>query len=255
MNSDIFDVNRKNVLITGASQGLGLAFAEGFLKNGATVILNDVLKEQLEGTVKRFCNDGYNARGYCFDITDEKLVAASIGLIENEVGPIDILINNAGIQRRAALSDLSIGDWRAVIDVNLTSAFIVSQAVSKMMIKRNCGKIINITSINAELARQNIAAYCAAKGGLKMLTKSMATEWGQHNINVNAIGPGYILTDLTAPLSKDPAFDSWVKSEVPLQRWGETKDLVGCAIFLASSASDYLSGQTIYIDGGWQASL
>ncbi len=255
MDSHFFDVQDKIVLITGSSRGIGLAFAKGFLQAGSTVILNDIDEKQLAATVQKLQNEGYKAFGYSFNIADEEQVQTSIASIEQEVGSIDVLINNAGIQKRGPLEEISSSDWRQVIDVNLTSAFLMGKAVVKGMIARKSGKIINITSINAELARQNIGPYCTAKGGLKMLTKSMATEWGKYNINVNAIGPGYMLTELTNALANDPVFDAWVKNEVPLNRWGLTDDLVGCAIFLASRASDYLTGQTIYIDGGWQASL
>ncbi len=249
------DIHNKIVLITGSSKGIGLNFAEAFLKEGAIVVLNDILEEQLNSTVQRLQKAGYRAYGYCFDVSNETQVEKSVDKIEAEVGPIDILINNAGMQARFPLEEFPITAWRKIIDVNLTSAFIVGQCCAKKMIPRNYGKIINITSLNAEFARQNIAAYCSAKGGLKMLTKSMSTEWGKYGITVNAIGPGYFITDITAPLAADPQFDAWVKSEVPLGRWGKLEDLTGAALFLASQAADYITGQTIYIDGGWQASL
>ncbi len=255
MENNLFDIKGKVVLITGAARGIGNSFAEGFLKQGAKVVLNDIREELLSESVNRLKAEGYDACGYCFDISDEKQVIANISQIEEDAGPVDILLNNAGIQKRTALEELSTEDWKKVLDINLTSAFIMGKAVVKSMKSRKYGKIINISSINAEMARPDIGAYCTAKGGLKMLTKSMASEWGKYNINVNAIGPGYILTEMTSALSEDPEFDSWVKSEVPLQRWGRTEDLIGCAVFLASEASNYLSGQSIYIDGGWQASL
>lgn len=255
MNTDYFDIQEKIVLITGSSRGIGLAFAKGFLNAGCTVVLNDINETQLTQTMQQLKDEGHKAFGYAFNIADEVQVNENIAAITKDVGPIDVLVNNAGIQKRAPLEEMTSSDWRQVLDVNLTSCFLMGKAVAKSMIERKMGKIINITSINAELARQNIAPYCTAKGGLKMLTKSMATEWGKYNINVNAIGPGYTLTELTSPLADDPAFDAWVKSEVPLNRWGRPEDLVGCALFLASPAASYISGQTIYIDGGWQASL
>ena len=212
-------------------------------------------KETLTKVTAELKSRGYKAYAYAFDVSDEEQVKKAVDSIEEKVGPIDILINNAGIHRRNMLIDMTSEEWRKVIDVNLTSAFLVGQAVARKMIPRGKGKIINITSLNAELARQNIANYSSAKGGLKMLTKSMATEWGRYGITCNAIGPGYIETDLTKPLTEDPEFDGWVKKEVPLGRWGKPEDIIGTAIFLGSSASDYINGYTIYVDGGWQACL
>ena len=255
MYNPMFDVGGKIVLITGSGRGLGLTYAKGYLKAGATVILNDVVEETLKEVVAGLREEGYNAYGYCFDVSDENSVKDAVARIEAEVGPIGVLINNAGIHRRAPLAEMSAADWRKVIDVNLTSAFLVGQAVAQGMIARKKGKIINITSLNAVLARTNIANYSSAKGGLTMLTKSMATEWGRFGVTCNAIGPGYIKTDLTKPLVEDPEFNSWVVSEVPLGRWGDPEDIVGTAIFLGSPASDYINGYTIFVDGGWQACL
>lgn len=255
MYNPLFDIEGKIALITGSGRGLGLSYAKGYLKAGAIVILNDIVQEELDATVKQLQEEGYKAYGYAFDVSDEAAVNEAIEKMEQEVGPIDIVINNAGIHRRAPLEEMTAANWRKVIDVNLTSAFLVGQAVAKHMIKRGKGKIINITSLNAELARTNIANYSSAKGGLKMLTKSMATEWGKYGLTCNAIGPGYIQTALTQPLVDDPQFDGWVKSEVPLGRWGVPEDIVGTAIFLGSPASDYINGFTIYVDGGWQACL
>ena len=253
MYNPLFDVEGKIVLITGSGRGLGLAYAKGYLKAGA--ILNSTSAEKLAETVAMLRADGYNAYGYSFDVSDENKVIEAIEEIENTIGPIDVLINNAGIHKRNMLINMSPNEWRKVIDVNLTSAFLVGQAVARKMMVRGTGKIINITSLNAELARANIANYSSAKGGLKMLTKSMATEWGPLGITCNAIGPGYIETDLTKPLVEDPKFDAWVKSEVPMGRWGKPEDIIGTAIFLGSAASDYINGYTIYVDGGWQACL
>lgn len=255
MYNPLFDVEGKIVLITGSSRGLGLAYAKGYLEAGATVVMNATGKEKLAKAVEDFVGQGYKAYGYCFDVSDEQQVKLAVEQIEKEVGPIDILINNAGIHRRNLLINMTGEEWRKVVDVNLTSAFLVGQAVAKKMLERKKGKIINITSLNAELARANIANYSSAKGGLKMLTKSMATEWGRDGITCNAIGPGYIETELTKPLTEDAEFDSWVKKEVPLGRWGKPEDIVGTAIFLGSPASDYINGYTIYVDGGWQACL
>jgi gluconate 5-dehydrogenase len=252
---DYFNVKDKVVLITGSSRGIGHTLASGFASAGSTVILNGTSQETLDKAVNNFEKAGVTVYGYRFDVTDYKLVEKMIPEIENEVGAIDILVNNAGIHRRAPMSEMKMEEWSRVIEVNLNAVFFLSQQVAKGMMKRAKGKIINISSINAEGARPTIANYCAAKGGIKMLTKSMATEWGPYNIQSNAIGPGYFKTELTRILQEDPAFDAWVRQEVPLQRWGDPDELVGTAIYLASRASDFVNGITIYIDGGWQASL
>lgn len=252
---NIFDVSGKRVLITGSSRGIGFTLAKGFAEFGATVILNSRHADDVQRSVETLRQCGGTVVGYAFDISDSAAVDAQIGRIEAEVGAIDVLINNAGIHRRAPLETMTEADWRMVLDVNLTSAFVVSKTVVKGMIQRQQGKIINITSLNAEAARPTIGNYCASKGGLKMLTKAMATEWGKYNIQVNAIGPGYFKTDLTQNLAADPQFDAWVKQEVPLGRWGEPEELIGTAIYLASRAADYVNGFTVYVDGGWQASL
>lgn len=242
-------------MITGAARGLGFCIARGLAEAGAAVVLNDILQAELEKSVSLLQHTGLKAAGFRFDVTEYDQVEAQMQRIEEQVGPVDVLINNAGIHKREPLVQMSPDNWRKVVDVNLTSAFIVGQCAAKRMIKRRQGKIINITSINAEMARPSIANYCAAKGGLKMLTKSMALEWGPYNITANAIGPGYFITELTRTLAADPDFDAWVKGEVPLGRWGEPEDLIGTAVFLSSAASDYVNGQTLYVDGGWQAGL
>ena len=253
--TNMFSLAGRVALVTGSAQGLGFTIARGMLDAGAKVVLSDVSAAALDRARAALAAEGLDAAAYVFDISDEAQVTEAVAAIESEVGPIDILVNNAGIHKRNLLIDMPVENWRKVIDVNLSGAFIVGRAVARGMIARKYGKIINIASINAMMVRPNIGNYCAAKGGIVTLTKSMATEWGEYNINVNAIGPGYFLTDLTRPLSEDAEFDAWVKSEVPLRRWGDPKDLVGLAVMLASPASDYISGQTIYVDGGWQACL
>jgi gluconate 5-dehydrogenase len=253
--NDLFTIKDKLILVTGSSQGIGRSLAEGYARAGAKVIINGRNQGKIGPVVAGLRQDGYQAEGRAFDVTDKAAVAGAVDNIEREIGPIDVLVNNAGIQRRAPFEQLSLEDWQAVLETNLTSVFIISQLVAKRMIPRRQGKIINITSLNAEAARVNISNYCAAKGGLKMFTKSLATELGRYNIQANAIGPGYIETELTQKLMADPEFDAWVKNEVPLGRWGKTADLIGAAIFLASPASDYVNGQTLYVDGGWRASL
>ena len=253
--TDLFSLKGKVALVTGSARGLGFTVARGMWEAGARIVLSDGSDEALQQALATLRAEGCEAAGYVFDISDEAQATAAVAVIETEVGPIDILVNNAGIHRRSPLIDMPVENWRKVIDVNLSGAFIVGRAVARGMIARKRGKIINIASINAQMVRPNIGNYCAAKGGIVTLTKSMATEWGRYNINVNAIGPGYFLTDLTKPLSEDADFDAWVKSEVPLGRWGRPEELVGLAVMLASPASDYINGQTIYIDGGWQACL
>lgn len=252
---DLFSVKDKVVLITGSTRGLGYSFAKGFVDAGAHVVINGRNQGNVDHVVEQFRKQGGKASGVAFDVTNQQEVKTSIQWVEKEVGPIQVLINNAGIQKRAPLEEMSPEDWKTVIDVNLNSAFYISQATFTYMKKRNKGKIINITSLNAEKARPTIGNYSAAKGGLKMLTKAMATEWGEYNIQVNAIGPGYFQTELTEKLVNDPSFDGWVKSEVPLQKWGLPEELIGTAIYLASNASNYVTGHTVYVDGGWQASL
>lgn len=252
---NLFSVKGKTVLITGSSRGLGKTLASGFADAGAEVVINGRDQDRLKAAEREFRNAGKHVLSKAFDVTVEAEAGEAIAELDGETDGIDILINNAGIQRRGLLKDLSVDDWDAVIRGDLTSAFLVSRAAVRSMIKKKQGTIINITSLMAEKARNTTGNYCAAKGGLKMLTKAMAAEWGDHGIRVNAIGPGYFLTDMTKPLTQDPKFDGWVKSEVPLGRWGNPEELIGTAIYLASDASSYVTGQTIYVDGGWFASL
>lgn len=221
------------------------------------MILNGMDEERLDKAVATLNNKDYPGlvQGYAFDVSDEEQVNNAVDQVEAEVGPIDILINNAGIHKRHMLMDMPLEDWKQVIDTNLTGMFIVSKAVAAKMIARGRGKIINLASLNAELARANIANYSSSKGGVVMLTKSMATEWGEFGITANAVAPGYIETDLTKPLIEDPEFNAWVTSEVPMRKWGKPEDVVGTILFLASPAADYINGFTIYVDGGWKASL
>lgn len=253
--ADLFDISGQVVLITGSSRGLGFAFATGFAEAGAKVVVNGTSSRTVDPAVERIRQQGGLAWGCPFDVTDDDRVEQSIAWIEREVGPIDVLINNAGIQRRAPLEGLTLENWTTVIDVNLTGVFIVTMRVGQAMIARKRGTIINVSSLNAEGSRPTIANYCAAKGGLEAFTRSIATEWGKYNVRANAIAPGYFLTDLTRPLAEDPAFDAWVRQNVPLGRWGDPSELVGTAIFLASKASSYISGRVIAVDGGWRASL
>jgi len=250
-----FDVAGKVALITGSSRGLGFAFAKGFADAGAKVVINGTRSDTVIPAVEEVREAGGFAQGYPFDVTDERQVAESVARIEDEVGPIDVLVNNAGIQRRGPLAEMPMAAWQEVIDVNLTGVFTVTKHVVDGMIEREEGAIVNISSLNAQGARPTIGNYCAAKGGLEALTRSMATEWGPHGIRANAIAPGYFITDMTHPLVEDPEFDGWVRGNIPLGRWGDPSELVGAVIFLSSPAASYINGQVITIDGGWRASL
>ena len=244
-----FGLQGRRALVTGSSRGIGLAIARAFAAAGAEVVLNGRDTSVLDAAVAALKSEGYHASGQAFDVTDENAVAAA----REATGAIDVLVNNAGIQRRSALVDMSLADWETVISTNLTSAFLVSRAFVPAMIESKAGKIINVCSLMSELARPTTANYAAAKGGLKMLTRAMCGEWAQHNIQINGIGLGYIATELTAPLMTDEKFDSWIKGRTPAGRWGEVSDLTGAAVFMASSASDFLNGQILMIDGGLTA--
>jgi gluconate 5-dehydrogenase len=252
---NLFDVSDRVILITGSSRGLGFAFASGFAQVGARVVINGTRSETVDPAVAKIRHEGGYAVGYPFDVTDPAQVESAVARMEREVGSIEVLVNNAGVQRRAPLEEQTLADWRDVLEVNLSAVFIVSQCVGKRMIERRSGSIINITSLNAEGARPTIAPYCASKGGLALFTQSLATEWGQYGIRANAIAPGYFITEMTQPLADNPEFDAWVKGNVPLGRWGDPSELIGAAVFLASEASSYITGRTITVDGGWRASL
>lgn len=251
-----FSLKGKVALVTGASYGIGFAIASAIGEAGAKIVFNDRKPESIEKGVAAYRKLGIDARGYICDVTDEPAVQAMVEQIEQEVGVIDILVNNAGIIKRIPMLQMSAEDFRQVVDIDLNGPFIVSKAVIPSMIKKGGGKIINICSMMSELGRETVSAYAAAKGGLKMLTKNIASEYGQYNIQCNGIGPGYIATPQTAPLrevqpdgSKHP-FDQFILSKTPANRWGEASDLGGPAVFLASPASDFVNGHILYVDGG-----
>ena len=257
MSINLFDLTGKVALITGGTHGLGMAMAIGLGNAGATLVINGASSQQkLDSAVAEYKSVGLKAFGYLFDVTNENQVIQNINKIEKEVGVIDILVNNAGIIKRTPLEDMEVEDFEQVLKVDLVSPFIMSKHVIKGMISRGEGKIINICSMMSELGRNTVGAYAAAKGGLKMLTKNMATEWSKHNIQVNGIGPGYFATSQTAPIRVDGhPFNDFIISRTPAGRWGNPKDLQGTAIFLASKASDFVSGQIVYVDGGILATI
>ena len=256
MSINLFDLTGKVALVTGAVHGLGMAMAKGLGNAGATIVVNNHSKDSLEAAVAEYKACGLKAYGYVFDVTDEKAVEVAIAKIEKEVGAIDILVNNAGIIKRTPIVEMEASDFRQVIDVDLVGPFIVSKFVAKGMINRGGGKIINICSMMSELGRDTVSAYAAAKGGLKMLTKSMATEWAKFNIQTNGIGPGYFATSQTAPIRVDGhPFNEFIIKRTPAARWGTPEDLQGAAIFLSSKASDFVNGHVVYVDGGILATI
>lgn len=253
---NMFDLTGKRALITGAVHGLGMAMAKALGHAGAELIVNNHTPDMLAEAKKEYESEGLKVHTYVFDVTDDKAVEKHIDLIESEVGPIDILINNAGIIMRVPMEDMETSDFRAVVDVDLVGPFIVSKYVGRKMISRKEGKIININSMMSELGRNTVSAYAAAKGGLKMLTKNMATEWAKHNIQTNGIGPGYFATSQTAPIRVDGhPFNEFILNRTPAARWGDPEDLGGAAVFLSSKASDFVNGQIIYVDGGILATI
>ena len=253
---DMFSLDGRIALVTGAVYGIGFELAKALAGAGATIVFNNLDQESVDQGLENYKKEGIDAHGYVCDVTDEDAVNAMVKQIEAEVGVIDILVNNAGIIKRIPMLEMSATDFRQVVDVDLNAPFIVSKAVLPSMIKKSHGKIINICSMMSELGRETVAGYAAAKGGLKMLTKNICSEFGEANIQCNGIGPGYIATPQTAPLrelqadgSRHP-FDQFIVSKTPAARWGETSDLAGPTVFLASDASDFVNGHILYVDGG-----
>ena len=251
----LFGLGGRIALVTGSSGGIGQALAKGLAEAGAVVVVNGRTVATVKAVVSEIVAAGGRAHAAVFDVTNSAEVNAGIARIEAEVGPIDILINNAGIQRRMALEDFPEATWHELMRTNLDSVFFVGQAVARAMIPRQRGRMINICSVQSELGRPGIAPYTASKGAVKMLTKGMAIDWGKHGIRVNGLGPGYFRTELNKALVEDEKFSTWLSGRTPLGRWGETEELVGAAIFLASEASSFVNGHILYVDGGITASI
>ncbi|MGO4819035.1 gluconate 5-dehydrogenase [Flavobacterium sp. W22_SRS_FP1] len=252
----LFNLKGKRALVTGGTHGLGMAMAEGLASAGAELVITGTTPSKMEEALTYYKSKGYLVSGYLFDVTDENAAAKNIELIGKELGDIHILVNNAGIIKRELAITMPVADFRKVIDVDLVGPFIMSQLVAKQMIERNEGKIINICSMMSELGRNSVSAYAAAKGGLKMLTRNLATEWAKYNIQVNGIGPGYFATTQTEPIRVDGnPFNDFIISRTPAGRWGDPEDLAGTAVFLASEASKFVNGQIIYVDGGILATI
>ena len=251
-----FSLEGKVALVTGASYGIGFAIASALAKAGAKIVFNDIKQEFVDKGIAAYTEAGIDVHGYVCDVTDEDAVDAMVAQIEREVGVVDILVNNAGIIKRIPMHEMKASEFRQVIDVDLNAPFIVAKAVIPSMMKKGAGKIINICSMMSEFGRETVSAYASAKGGLKMLTRNIASEYGQYNIQCNGIGPGYIATPQTAPLREPQAdgsrhpFDSFIIAKTPAGRWGNPEDLAGPAVFLASDASNFVNGHILYVDGG-----
>lgn len=252
---DSFNLSGRIALVTGSSAGIGFALARGLASAGAEVILNARNADKLNAAAETLRAEGARVHAVPFDVTDKAAVTEAVTRIEREIGAIDILVNNAGLQRRAPLEEFSESDWHTLMKTNVDSVFFVGQAVARPMIERRRGKIINICSVQSELGRPNIAPYTASKGAVKMLTKGMAIDWGQHGIQVNGLGPGYFKTELTQALVDNKEFSAWLVGRTPSRRWGDVEDLVGAAVFLASEASNFVNGHILYVDGGVTATL
>ena len=257
MSIQLFDLKGKVALVTGGTHGLGMAIATGLANAGARIVINDIFTDKLEAAKKEYASKGIDVATYVFDVTDEKEVDEGITKIEKEVGPIDILVNNAGIIKRIPILEMSVEDFEQVLKIDVTGPFIMGKRVAKSMVNRKSGgKIINMCSMMSEVARHSVSAYAAAKGGLKMLTKSMANEWAKYNIQVNGIGPGYFATSQTEPIRVDGhPFNDLIMTRTPANRWGEPDELQGTAIYLASNASNFVTGIVVYVDGGMLATL
>lgn len=259
MTHPLFDIHGKLAIVTGSSRGIGFALARGLLQAGTRVVLNGRTPATLDAAARELAAEdpawGSRVHPVPFDVTSEAAVTEAISVIERDIGPIDILVSNAGMQLRGTITDYPLSAWNEIITTNLTSAFLVGREVARYMVPRGRGKIINVASLQSEASRPGIAPYAASKGGIKMLTKGMCADLAGSGIQVNAIGPGYFVTDLNAPLKADADFDAWLTRRTPAGRWGELHELAGTLLYLASPASDFVNGQTIYVDGGLLAVL
>lgn len=253
--SGLFDLAGRTALVTGSSRGLGRAMAEGLAQAGAAVVLNGSDAERVREAAGALRGAGHDVHEAAFDVADEAGVVAAFERLDRQGVAVDIVVNNAGIQFRRPMLELETADWRRVVETNLTAAFVIGREAARRMVPRGFGKIINIGSLMSSSARATVAPYTSAKAGLRGLTQSMAAEWAQFNLQANAIGPGYMLTEMNTALVEDAAFNSWVVGRTPARRWGRPEELVGAAVFLASRASDYVNGQIIYVDGGMLAVL
>jgi gluconate 5-dehydrogenase len=255
MTTDLFSLKGRTALVTGSSQGIGLALAEGLAAHGAAVVLNGRTKDRMDEAVAALSAKGFKAHGAAFDVTDRAAVVEAIEQVERDAGPIDILVNNAGMQFRTPLEDFPEDKWQELLQTNISSVFFVGQAVARRMIRRGRGKIINVASVQSELARPAIAPYTATKGAVRNLTRGMCTDWARYGLQVNAIAPGYFRTPLNQALVDDPEFSAWLEKRTPAGRWGDVAELVGATVFLASDASSFVNGHTLYVDGGITASI
>jgi gluconate 5-dehydrogenase len=250
MTFPLFDLSGQRALVTGSSQGIGFALAKGLAEHGASVVLNGRDPVKLQAAADSLENEGHEARVAAFDVTDPEAVKRGVEAIEQDVGAIDILINNAGMQFRSPLEEFPVDRWEQLMKTNVSSVFYVGQAVARHMIGRGQGKIINIASVQSELARPGIAPYTATKGAVKNLTRGMCADWAKHGLQINAIAPGYFKTPLNQALVDNPEFSSWLEKRTPAARWGNVEELVGAAVFLACKASSFVNGHTLYVDGG-----
>lgn len=248
--SKLFSLEGRRALVTGSGQGIGHALAKGLAEHGAEIILNGRSADKVEKAAAAMREQGFKASGSVFDVVDPAAVEAEIARLEKEVGPIDIVINNAGMQYRMPLEEFPDDKWQAILQTNVTGVFNVSKAIAKRMIPRKRGKIINIASVMSELSRATITPYTATKGAVRNLTRGMCAEWAKHGIQINAIAPGFFRTELNTALSGNPEFNSWLEKRTPVGRWGEVEELVGAAVFLSSDASSFVNGHTLYVDGG-----
>ena len=256
MSLQLFNLSGKRALVTGGTHGLGMAIARGLGEAGAELIVNDIFSKKLVKAEKEYTDAGLKVHTYEFDVTKEEQVEEYVERIEKEVGPIDILVNNAGIIKRIPILEMKVEEYQQVLDIDLVGPFVMSKQIAPGMIERGHGKIINMCSMMSELGRNSVSAYAAAKGGLKMLTRNMATEWAKFNIQINGIGPGYFATTQTEPIRKEGhPFNDFIINRTPAGRWGDPSDLAGAAIFLASSASDFVNGHVLYVDGGILATI